>query len=54
MKFVSTRGVSVAQSAAHAIVKGLADDGGLFVPERFPSLKESLNDMLNMPYQTVS
>ncbi|MBR2870227.1 MAG: threonine synthase [Clostridia bacterium] len=54
MKFVSTRGVSVAQSAAHAIVKGLADDGGLFVPERFPSLKESLNDMLNMPYPKIA
>lgn len=35
MLFVSTRGGETA-TAAEAIVKGLASDGGLFVPERFP------------------
>ncbi len=33
MKFVSTRGLQQPVSAAQAIVQGLADDGGLFVPD---------------------
>lgn len=50
MKFISTRGVSQVDCASKAIVKGLAEDGGLFVPERFPNLTNKLEDMLNMAY----
>ncbi|MBQ8197559.1 MAG: threonine synthase [Clostridia bacterium] len=50
MKFYSTRGKSVYENAAAAIAKGLAEDGGLFVPETFPCLKESLANMLEMDY----
>lgn len=50
MKFISTRGKSQAQNAAEAIVKGLADDGGLFVPETFPDVEDSLESMLAMDY----
>ena len=51
MKFVSTRGVSVADCAAVAITKGLADDGGLFVPEKFPLVSsEEITAMLDMEY----
>ena len=50
MKFYSTRGKSVYENAAAAISKGLAEDGGLFVPETFPCLKESLANMLEMDY----
>lgn len=50
MKFLSTRGNSVVNCSAEAITKGLADDGGLFVPERFPSLKNDLEKMLDMDY----
>ena len=50
MKFISTRGKSAAANAAEAIVKGLADDGGLFVPESFPSLARELEKMLSMDY----
>lgn len=38
MDFVSTRGLSKKVTAGEAILKGLADDGGLYVPEKFPSL----------------
>ena len=38
MDFVSTRGLSHKITAGEAILKGLADDGGLYVPEKFPSL----------------
>lgn len=38
MYFVSTRGLSKKITAGEAILKGLAEDGGLYVPETFPSL----------------
>ena len=50
MKFYSTRGKSIVNSASEAIAKGLADDGGLFVPDHFPCVKENLSDMLKMSY----
>ncbi len=37
MKFVSTRGQAPAVSASAAMLEGLAPDGGLYVPERWPS-----------------
>lgn len=38
MKFKSTRGLSPAVKFEEAIIEGLADDGGLYVPEMFPKL----------------
>lgn len=38
MKFLSTRDSSVRASATRAILQGISEDGGLFVPERFPAL----------------
>lgn len=45
MKFYSTRGFGPV-SGAEAVVKGLADDGGLFVPESFPTV--SLDDIADL------
>lgn len=50
MNFVSTRGAEKV-TGARAIVQGLASDGGLFVPETFPSVtREELESMLSMDY----
>lgn len=50
MKFISTRG-GESVTGAKAIVKGLADDGGLFVPESFPQVsRQELEEMLSMSY----
>ncbi len=38
MQFFSTRDRSRRVSASEAIVQGLSDEGGLFVPERFPQV----------------
>ncbi len=38
MKYISTRGGKDCVSAAGAIKQGLASDGGLFMPERIPSI----------------
>lgn len=50
MKFVSTRGKDKVDTASQAIVKGLADDGGLFVPESFPYLFSEIENMVEMDY----
>ena len=51
MKFISTRGKSQVDCAATAIAKGLADDGGLFVPQTFPSVSmEDITKMIEMDY----
>ena len=51
MKFYSTRGKDNVTCAAEAIAKGLADDGGLFVPEYFPHVDvNELQQMIDMDY----
>ncbi len=50
MKFIGTRGGS-AVTGAEAIVRGMAEGGGLYVPEVFPSVTaEELEAMLPMSY----
>ena len=50
MYFISTRGEEKV-TGAQAIVQGLAKNGGLFVPERFPVVtKEELEGMAQMSY----
>lgn len=38
MRYVSTRGAAGNVSFGEAVIRGLAPDGGLYVPERFPAL----------------
>ena len=38
MKYISTRGTSAPLSSKKAIIKGIADDNGLYVPSAFPFL----------------
>ncbi len=50
MQFISTRGEERV-TGAQAIVKGIASDGGLFVPASFPAVtREELEGMLTMDY----
>lgn len=50
MNFVSTRGGEKV-TGARAIVKGLSENGGLYVPEKFPEVSvEELESMLSMSY----
>jgi threonine synthase len=51
MKFVSTRGGDSIASAGQAISYGIAEDGGLYIPESFPKMTEDdLNQMLEYSY----
>lgn len=50
MYFISTRG-NEKVTGAQAIVQGLAKDGGLFVPEKFPTVtNDELESMMEMSY----
>ncbi|HEX8243935.1 MAG TPA: threonine synthase, partial [Longimicrobium sp.] len=40
MRFVSTRGASPAVSLGEAVERGLAPDGGLYVPDAYPTVTE--------------
>ena len=40
MKYISTRGRDVVESSVEAIVNGIAEDSGLYVPEVIPKLNE--------------
>jgi threonine synthase len=47
MNYVSTRGQSPSVSFGEAVARGLAPDGGLYVPERWPSIAVSEFDGAN-------
>ena len=50
MLFISTRGGEKV-TGAQAVVKGISDNGGLFVPETFPKVSaEEMEEMLYMSY----
>ena len=50
----STRSNSEPVTASQAILKGLADDGGLFVPDHIPALDKTLEELTGMTYQQVA
>lgn len=54
MKYLSTRTKGVSIEASEAILKGLNDDGGLFVPEKIPSLDVSFEELSSMTYQEIA
>ncbi len=55
LKYVSTRDLKKQPiTASQAILKGLADDGGLFVPTAIPSLDVSADALKEMNYQQVA
>lgn len=54
IKYKSTRDDSKLFPASYAIVKGLADDGGLFVPDSFPSLAIDFDELCKLDYKGVA
>ncbi|MBR6228159.1 MAG: threonine synthase [Eubacterium sp.] len=54
IRYRSTRGGEQGVSASQAILKGLADDGGLFVPESLPEFSVPLGNLKSMSYQETA
>lgn len=52
--FSSTRNGEEKVTASKAILKGLADDGGLFVPESIPKLDVTIEELAKMSYQETA
>ena len=52
--YKSTRNSGRTVTASEAILKGLADDGGLFVPEYIPKLDVSMEELKAMTYQQTA
>ena len=55
MKYISTRGYEGKFTAQEAIIKGIAPDGGLFVPESIPLLSDDdIEQMQTMNFCEIS
>ena len=52
--FKSTRGDKNYVTASQAIVQGIANDGGLFVPETIPTIDFPLEKITEMSYQELA
>lgn len=52
--YKSTRGRGEPVSASEAILKGIASDGGLFVPTYIPKLSISLEEMKQLDYRSLA
>ena len=52
--YKSTRNADKTITASQAILKGLAEDGGLFVPTELPKLDVTMNELKTMSYQETA
>ena len=54
LMYSSTRNKNEKVTASQAILKGLANDGGLFVPDAIPTLDVSIEELAKMSYQETA
>lgn len=52
--YSSTRDSGRKVTASQAILKGLSDDGGLFVPDHIPALDHSMRELTGKSYQEIA
>ena len=54
LMYASTRDANEKVTASEAILKGLAKDGGLYVPTTIPTLDVELDALAKMSYQETA
>ncbi len=54
MNYRSTRGTAPEMSISQAIIKGIASDGGLYVPEKFPQLSCDWETLSKLSYKELA
>lgn len=54
LSYQSTRGGESNTTASQAILKGLADDGGLFMPSYIPQLDKTMRELASLNYQDTA
>jgi len=52
--YQSTRGSKYIKTSAQAIIQGIAEDKGLYVPNEIPKLPFKIEDMVGKPYKEVA
>ena len=53
-KFKSTRGSKQELTGAQAIIQGLSEDKGLYVPTEIPAIPFNIEDMMGKTYQEIA
>ena len=53
MKYLSTRGAVKGIGFKEAVMMGLAEDGGLLVPDEFPQVHDRLQEWKSIPFQQL-
>ena len=54
IKYQSTRGSKDIKTAAQAVIQGIAEDRGLYVPDAVPALPKSIEELAAMPYKEIA
>ena len=54
MKYKSTRNNKKLINSSFAILHGLADDGGLYIPENLPNIDLNYEFLKDMTYQEIA
>ena len=54
IRYQSTRGSENYKTTAQAVIQGIAEDKGLYVPQQVPALPMKIEDMIGMPYKQVA
>ncbi len=54
IRYKSTRGHAAEKTAAQAVIRGIAEDRGLYVPDAVPSLPFTPSEMTGRPYKEIA
>ena len=54
MKYESTRGSQLKKTGPQAIIQGIAEDKGLYVPETIPALPFKIEEMAGKSYKEIA
>ena len=54
IRYMSTRGSGIKVSAADGVIKGIAEDKGLYVPDSVPTIPFSFEELRDMKYEDVA
>lgn len=54
ISYKSTRGSKDVKSAAQAVIQGIAEDKGLYVPDSIPALPKKISEFAGKPYKDIA
>lgn len=54
ISYKSTRGSKNIKTAAQAVIQGIAEDKGLYVPDSIPALPKKISEFAGKPYKDVA